>query len=359
MIVNVIMKPLFIIVILVFGIHCPIFAQSNVNEYKPFINSQTIIDRSGPGLTHPSGDILLELSGSQDDDYEGLVLLRSTNGKLVKIAENGGLLMKKEFLGAAGGNNPTLSVDELSVNYTMGSSSLQSEVTISFKKSSDGNYYFKEYQAKTSNYGVENLFARQVISSQQIGKINFSATTASQFFDKPQTSPKKTDVTNGVLQATDRYKEYIPQDWILAAFAEGDLNLDAYKKDVLLFLYNNDSCRIAILLQQKDNSYKLSTTNNTLVPMDEKFNANNTKAVIKNGYFTIERRVATQDDQFDHQYITFKYDEKLGNWWLYRYDVEHYSGFDLKPAANVTHLTKQDFGTVSFQEITHAPARTK
>jgi len=76
-------------------------------------------------------------------------------------------------LGVSGGNYPELSGDILSVNYTLGSGSSQSDVSIVFEKNKNGNYKFKEYDSVTRNYGKEDVSARQKITAAQIGEIFF------------------------------------------------------------------------------------------------------------------------------------------------------------------------------------------
>jgi len=53
--------------------------------------------------------------------------------------------------------------------------------------------------------------------------------------------------------------------------------------------------------------------------------------------------------------ITFKYDTARKNWLLHRFDVEHYAGFNPQPGADVLHLTKNEFGTLSFPDIRNLP----
>lgn len=332
-----------------------VFAQIKPEQFKPFIGNQEIISNSGSGLKAASGDILLELKDEENPDVETLMLLRSVKGKLSKIAENSSLLMGQEMLGVSGGNYPELADNRLSIDYTVGSNSSQSDVSIVFEKSSEGNYYFKEYTSKTKNYGVENLFARQRINVAQTGEMDFSTASEDGILKKVKANPAPVDPEGLLYKEADRYKNYIPEGWRLAAFSEGDLNLDGFKKDLLLVLYNEAVCSIRILMQQKNGSYKLTQKNDGLIAVDETFNINNMKTVIKNGFFTVERRVATDDNDFDHRYITFKYDAAQKNWLLHRFDVEHFKGFDPKPSKEVTHLSTREFGSIAFSKMTGLP----
>lgn len=330
-------------------------AQIGVKQLQPFLNGLTLIDTSGPGLKQASGDILLELAPEGLDENETLVLLHNEKGRLSKVSENADLLMGKEMLGISGGNYPSLSGNILSVDYTTGSNSGQSNISMKFERDKDGRYYFKEYTSVELNFGVEDLFSRQRITAAQTGKIDFQEADEPKIIEMAKVKPSPKDIGEPLYQAGQRYAKYVPEGFALAAFAEGDLNLDAYKKDLLLVLYNEETCAIRLLMQQKDGSYQIAQTNNVLIVPNETFNVNNLRAVIKNGYFTIEQRIATDASDFDHRYLTFVYDAKDRNWYLHRFDVEHYAGFDPKPSTNVTHLTKKDFGQIPFQTIDRPP----
>lgn len=348
------MKKIAIFIILGVVVIPSVSAQISMKTLEDFMVGFKIADTSGPGLTQASGDIFLVLSSDEQDVNEKMILIRNIKGKLSKIAENDDLLMNQSLLGISGSNYPSFFNNTIFVDYTLGSNSATSDVSIQFDKSIDGNYYFTEYTSKTQNYGVENLFARVKITNSQTGALNFSETTENLIWDKSKTHSKdKAD--EPLYIASERYAKYIPDDWRLATFSEGNLNQDDLSKDLLLVLYNGEECKIQLLMEEKDGSYKPSFDNNLLIPADETFNINNLKAVLKNGYFTIEQRIATDGTDFDHRYITFKYDPQAKKYFLYRYDVEHFSGFNPKPSPNVTHLTKADFGAVSFQDLDYAP----
>ncbi|QOW09222.1 hypothetical protein Q73A0000_02045 [Kaistella flava (ex Peng et al. 2021)] len=328
-------------------------AQIKTIQYKPFIQGLELKDASGPGIKNNSGDILLELVSKEQDENETLLILRNSKGKLTKITENKLLLMSKDILGASSGNYPSLDGEIISVDYTLGSNSSQSDISISFQKDKDGNYWFKEYTTITRNFGVENLFERAKITAEQTGKINFSEASENLILKKAKIQIPNQTNEDQVFKASSTYSKYIPVGWRLGAYANGDLNLDAHKNDLILLLYNENECKIQLLLQQSNGSYKTEVTNDKLIVPDENFNVNNFKIVIKNGFFTLEQRIAVNDQNFDQRYVTFKYDKN--NWTLYRFDVEHFSGFNPKPAALVNHLTQKDFGPVLFQNMKHFP----
>ncbi|HRP89302.1 MAG TPA: DUF4431 domain-containing protein [Edaphocola sp.] len=333
-------------------------AQISKNQLKPFIpKGYTLEGTSGDGLKKPSGDILLILASKEMDDFETLVLLNNVKGKLSKIVENSSLLMSENILGTSGGNYPSLSGTVLSVNYSIGSGSAFSDVSIQFQKNKNGQYEFKEYRSSTKNYGVENLFAREKITAEQIGKVRFTDATEDLILKKANTQSTSIDIDEWRSKGLKKYANYIFEDYQFVAFADGDLNLDSYKKDAVLISYNDGNCVVQLLLQQKDGSYKMALDNFSLIKIDDRqYNANNLKAVIKNGYFTIEQRIVVDNqDNFDHRYITFKYDATQKNWLLHRFDVEHYEGFNTKPSKDVTHLTTKDFGKITFQKIQNLP----
>jgi hypothetical protein len=263
--------------------------------------------------------------------------------------------MGSGLLGASGGGSAGINDGELYVDYWLGSASAVSHVSIIFKKNNDGNYYFNEYTTNTSNYGVENLFAREKITAAQTGKLDFATTSENDILKKGKSNTSPVHPVEPSYDAADRYNKYVPEGFRLAAFSKGDLNMDGLKNDLLLVLYNEEVCSIRILLQQNNGTYKLTESNTQLIVPDETFNVNNFKVVIKNGYFTIEQRVPDGDMDFDHRYITFKYDVAQKNWLLYRYDMEHFSGFNTKPSSNVTHLTQQHFGKILFEKLDYTP----
>jgi len=264
-------------------------------------------------------------------------------------------MMGPGMLGTSGSNYPSLDGNRVSIDYTLGSGSAFSNTSIVFEKTNTGNYEFTEYTSKTQNYGVENLFDRQKITAAQTGKLDFSNAEENFILKKGNKNTVASSNEEPIYKAESRFNKYIPDGWRLATFAEGDLNLDDLKKDIVLVLYNENTCTIQLLLQQKKGAYIKSLFNDELIVPDENFNMNNLKAVIKNGFFTIERRVPVSDENFDHQYITFKYYPAPETWFLHRVDIEHFSGYNSKPSANVTHLTTKQFGDIAFTKMDKIP----
>ena len=160
----------FIILIFSFiGIH----AQIKHTQYKPFTEGLELVNTFGPGIKNASGDILLELISKEQDAGETLLILRNSKGKLTEIGSNDNLLMNKDLLGISGSNYPSFNGKIISVDYTLGSNSATSDISIKFEKGNEGEYWFKEYTSTSNNFGVENLFARQIITAKETGKINF------------------------------------------------------------------------------------------------------------------------------------------------------------------------------------------
>lgn len=109
-----------------------LFAQEKA--FQAFIpNGYNYIHASGPGLENNSGDIVLQLENTEEG-FSLLVLLRKTNNKYRKIAENDMLLMTNEMLGTSGSGLVSMDEGFLTVDYLIGSSSSQSSVSIVFKK---------------------------------------------------------------------------------------------------------------------------------------------------------------------------------------------------------------------------------
>lgn len=340
-------------IILLLAFNMCVTAQINPKKFSPFIRGMKILSSSGPGLNNSSGDILLELGTDDDPDFETLLLLRNTKGKLSVIAKNRSLVMGHEMLGNAGWSNSSLNGNTLSVFYSIGSKSGQSDVSIEFEKNNTGEYVFTKYTTTTQNYGVENLSARQKITAAQTGKLNFVEATEDLILKRSKV--KITPEDTSLMKAQSLYAKYIPGDYRLAAYATGDLNTDGYKRDLILVFYNDEDCVIKLFLEQKDGSYQEAKKNSTLIAPDENFNIHNLKLVIKNGFFTIEQKVAIGDKDYDHRYYTFKYNAPSNKWLFHRYDVEHYSGFNQAADKNVIHLSVNDFGTWDFEKLDFAP----
>lgn len=328
-----------------------ITAQIKPIQYKPFTKGLELKNASGPGIKNASGDILLELVSNEQDEGETLLIIRNTKGKLTKISSNDQLLMNQDILGISGSNYPSFDDKIISIDYTLGSNSATSDISFKFEKGNDANYWFKEYTSISKNFGVENLFARQLITAKQTGKINFSEASEDLILKKSNAKTAIETNEDAVYKAASTYSKYIPEGFRLGAFATGDLNLDTQKKDLLLLIYNETECKIQILLQQSNGKYKVDVENDHLIVPDENFNVNNLKLIIKNGFFTVEQRTAADDLLFYHHYLTFKYDKIKSNFILFRYDVEAYSGFNLNPNAEVQHTIQKDFGTILFQKV--------
>lgn len=349
------MKKTFLFLLLACIVSASISAQISIKDFKPFIGNQKLVDTLFNGSRQDPKEVLLILIDNEEDDFQKMILLQNTKGKLEKIAENDELIMNLGMLGVLGNNYSTFSENVIDVAYSLGSNSASSDVSIQFEKNKrDGNYYFKAYYLINYNFGVENLFTREMITNLQTGEIKFSEATEELIFRRAKLIPLA-DSTVPLYKTAKDFAKYTPQDWNFAKFSEGDLNLDNYKKDLLLMLYNEDHFKIELLMEQKEGGYKTVAVNDKLIKLDDTFNINNFKAVIKNGYFTIEQRIATADENFDQRYLTFKYDAASQSWLLHRYDVEHYSGFNTKPSADIIHLTKRDFGIIPFKDLDNPP----
>ena len=323
-------------------------AQPQPLRFDGFIGSQKIVSQSGPGLENEAGDILLELKEPDNDDVVNLMVLRRNKEKLTKVAENCQLLMGPDMLGIAGGNYPSLNDKTLSVDYSLGSNSASSDITIRFEKNNNGEYDFKEYTCVTSNFGVENLFARQKVTSEQTGKIVFANAHVDNIarFSKS----KFRDPYPLLQKASIQYGKYIPEGYQLVALGEGDLNRDPLAQDAVLILNNGEQCSIRLLTRQANGSFAVARTNNSLIAVDSTYNSNNLAVAVKEGYFTIEQRVATDNVNFDHRYITFRYESATKRWLLHRYDVEHFSGFNPQPIKPATHLSRTQLGDIPFEK---------
>lgn len=328
-------------------------AQISTLNFKPFIGNQKISDTSGPGLTNPSGDIMITV---EDEDEMDIILVSSKNGKLSLIAKNNGLLMGSSMLGVSGVSSSYLEGEFLHADYSIGSNSGFSEVSMVFEKRGN-DYYFTHYASQTWNYGIENYFLRTGVTEKQTGAINFKDASEEMILKKAgegETDPFGPDAF--IRKGVEKFSKWIPSGYELVTHAEGDLNGDTYKKDAVLWMYSRDEefCLIQLLLQQSEGSYMKAAANNVLFMADDSFNPNNSRVAVKNSFFTLEQRVGTGAD-FDHRYFTFKYKADTKNWLLHRYDVEHFSGFNSFPDNNTTHLTVKEFGRLNFEKLDYAP----
>lgn len=351
-------RVLLLVLAWVLGASTAVSAQAQVTEaqLQPFLEGLSLIQASGDGLKQASGDVLLELASQDPEDNETLVLLRNENGTLRKVAVNSSLLMGRDVLGISGGNYPDLSDGILSVDYTVGSGSSQSDISIKFKGLEDGRYAFKEYTSITRNHGVENLFARERVTAAQTGTIFFHDAEESAITEASSSRPEHVDTGQRVhAQLPVDAGRYVPDGFVVLAFAQGDLNLDPYKEDLLLVLQDDERISVRLLMQKSDGRLALARSNDALLIPDATFSPENLRLVVKNGFFTLEQRVAVDDADFDHRYATFKYDAGRKNWILNSFAVEHYAGFDPKPSKDVTRLGKKQFGTLWFHDMEHLP----
>lgn len=360
------------------------FSPAQTKEFSSFIpKGYHLINTSGPGISNSSGDIILQLENKDESDYAKLILLRKTNNKIQKIGENDNLLMNDDMLGTSGSGSVSLDEKTLTVEYFMGSSSSQSSVMITFQKETNNLYYFREYSSRSRSYGVENLFNRFKISSEETGEISFSDAKAEkiQSYSKNK-NPDNLENSPKTNQIIDKIKSYFPENYGIAHIAIGDLNLDNFKDDVFVLFVDYDSnskAVLQILLEQKDKSYQLTASNNFLFTFDADagpnfgylggLNFENIKLIIKNGFFTIEKRThhfedtdyyvenkrnITPPDKFIHQYYTFKYDPEAKNWFSYKYAVEHYQGAN-DPAGKTEHYSQKEIGKIGFNKIRNFP----
>src|SRR5699024_4787608 len=136
----------------------------------------------------------------------------------------------------------------LSLDYTIGSNSAQSDISMVFEKNNEGNYFFKEYTSIIRNYGVENLFGRQRITVQQTGKIGFEEASEAMIIERSKITPVFYNDYEPPNEMELHCAPYIPEGWRWTACSEGDLNLDG-KNDFLAVLFDQEISRVVLLLQ--------------------------------------------------------------------------------------------------------------
>lgn len=330
-------------------------AQIHESQVEKFMKGKTLLSISGPGLDNQSGDLLVT-SKLGESGSNLLTILHSENGKLSEIGENSTLSKSIELIDWGGTTFWQLENDKLFANYEFGDDSVYGKVSIVFKKEG-GKYYFDTYTLRIWNYNVEDYFARTSISKNENGKLLFEDTDESHFIKRERKEENyKYPYYSEITKTEVKIQKFIPSGYSLITFGKGDLNKDNQKDDLVLWLKGpGDHFRIQLLLQNKDGSYTSSAFNQVLFPYNENYyNKENQRIAVKDGFFTLEQRVGNGED-FDHRYLTFKYDAAANKWFLHRYDCEHYTGMNPQPDKNVTHLTAKEFGQQNFETLNFVP----
>ena len=169
----------------------------------------------------------------------------------------------------------------------------------------------------------------------------------------------------------DNLNQFIPKDYAVINSSTGDLNLDGLLDQILVLRkiteettsnYGGDGPAkrpMLLLLGQPNQSYKLATRNDNAincVDCSGAFGDSFQGTVIKKGYFSIENGIA--GGQHWQQIITFKYDKKSNNWFLYKdYTISHKmtDSSDENAEALIKDFdllkTKKDFGTIPFSKF--------
>lgn len=187
-----------------------------------------------------------------------------------------------------------------------------------------------------------------------------------------KTIVKKHDTFNKKINiSNEKLKSFIPKDYEAIAQKKGDLNLDKTEDCILVIrkvteetTSNMDEGKpdkriVLLLLGQKDGSYKLAYKNQNVadcIDCGGVFGDPFSGISIKNGYFSIEHKIA--GGHHWEQIITFKFNKTKNNWYLYK---DHFINYVLNTSndpnaealiADVDKLkTVKDFGEISFQNF--------
>jgi len=152
---------------------------------------------------------------------------------------------------------------------------------------------------------------------------------------------------------------------------KGNLNLDKTEDCILVIRKTTEETTsnmdegkpdkriVLLLLGQKDGSYKLAYKNQNVadcIDCGGVFGDPFSGISIKNGYFSIEHKIA--GGHHWEQIITFKFNKTKNNWYLYK---DHFINYVLNTSndpnaealiADVDKLkTVKDFGEISFQNF--------
>ena len=338
------------------GCPCSLLAQSiTLKDLQPFISEgYRLEDSSGPGLGALNGDILLVLKTKESYGGRALVLLRRENGHLKKLASNDQLMLSEDELGVSGGAYASLTDGALSVNCSVGSGSDYESFSYGFQKGADGRYLFNDYKEQSFRYGEEDLFARIQLSAVGSFRPLFakaSLADISAWAQAARPSLWEDPRDNPLLS---RLRDFLADGVEPLAIGVGDLNKDALGKDLVLVAAEKGTApMIKILLEQKGGSYKEVASNEGF--LEPSLSPLNYRVVVKNGFFTIEHRLAVENGDYVHLYLSFAYDERGQLLKFHRLDVETYQGFKTKPKSSVLLRSGKNEGLVLFEQLKHLP----
>lgn len=187
-----------------------------------------------------------------------------------------------------------------------------------------------------------------------------------------KTIVKKHDTFNKKINSSnEKLKSFIPKGYEAIAEKKGNLNLDKTEDCILVIRKTTEETTsnmdegkpdkriVLLLLGQKDGSYKLAYKNQNVadcIDCGGVFGDPFSGISIKNGYFSIEHKIA--GGHHWEQIITFKFNKTKNNWYLYK---DHFINYVLNTSndpnaealiADVDKLkTVKDFGEISFQNF--------
>lgn len=174
-----------------------------------------------------------------------------------------------------------------------------------------------------------------------------------------------------INSSNEKLKSFIPKGYEAIAEKKGNLNLDKTEDCILVIRKTTEETTsnmdegkpdkriVLLLLGQKDGSYKLAYKNQNVadcIDCGGVFGDPFSGISIKNGYFSIEHKIA--GGHHWEQIITFKFNKTKNNWYLYK---DHFINYVLDTSndpnaealiADVDKLkTVKDFGEISFQNF--------
>ncbi|OCB78165.1 hypothetical protein B0A79_16130 [Flavobacterium piscis] len=174
-----------------------------------------------------------------------------------------------------------------------------------------------------------------------------------------------------INSSNEKLKSFIPKGYEAIAEKKGNLNLDKTEDCILVIRKTTEETTsnmdegkpdkriVLLLLGQKDGSYKLAYKNQNVadcIDCGGVFGDPFSGISIKNGYFSIEHKIA--GGHHWEQIITFKFNKTKNNWYLYK---DHFINYVLNTSndpnaealiADVDKLkTVKDFGEISFQNF--------
>lgn len=150
-------------------------------------------------------------------------------------------------------------------------------------------------------------------------------------------------------------KKFVPKDYLVLDQVDGDLNSDGLPDKIIVLKQKKEVTEeekrpLLLLIKQKDGAFKKVAENDNIVLSagDGGVHGDPYYGIsIKKGFFSVERFGGSGWRW--NQVITFKYNSKVNNWYLYKTGNEYWHYSDTKKVEG-EYRTQKDFGVVLFAD---------